>query len=94
MFQEELRKYLYCTNLEELKLDESHAIGYTYKCLGAGFWALKQDNFREALEAIVRSVSIVNRFFIIRVQFCCHLIDLHFSFNLKKVSYTLMQLKR
>ena len=40
--------------LEDLKLgDASSGIGYTYKCLGAGFWALRQSDFRTALEAIV-----------------------------------------
>lgn len=52
---EELGFYLKCTNLEELDLSEPHSIGYTYKCLGAGFWALKQENFRDTIEAIVRS---------------------------------------
>ncbi|MEM7297689.1 MAG: ADP-ribosylglycohydrolase family protein [Bacteroidota bacterium] len=28
-------------NIEDLQLDEQHSIGYTYKALNAGFWALK-----------------------------------------------------
>jgi len=32
--------------LHDLKLGEPHKIGYTYKCLGAGFWAL-QEYFRD-----------------------------------------------
>ena len=42
--------------LSSLKLCEYKKIGYTYKCLGAGFWALKQDNFRDALQEIVMEV--------------------------------------
>lgn len=49
---EELKKYMFAKSLDELKLDENGKIGYTYKCMGAGFWALRQDNFRAALEAI------------------------------------------
>ncbi|KAK3596757.1 hypothetical protein CHS0354_038756 [Potamilus streckersoni] len=50
-----LWKYLLCGNLSKLKLDEEDAIGYTYKCLGAGFWALKQNDFQQALQEIVMS---------------------------------------
>ncbi|KAL3868594.1 hypothetical protein ACJMK2_041395 [Sinanodonta woodiana] len=48
-----LKSYLECKDLSELDLDEAHSLGYTYKCLGAGFWALKQTNFRDALQQIV-----------------------------------------
>ena len=44
------------TNIEDLKLDEKNKIGYTYKTLGAGFWALRQKNFRDAIEAVTREV--------------------------------------
>ncbi|CAE6441304.1 unnamed protein product [Rhizoctonia solani] len=43
---DELRKHLYVKKLEELELDNRQQIGYTFKCLGAGTWAL-----REALSA-------------------------------------------
>jgi len=46
-----------CTNIKELKLDEE-GIGYTYKSLGSGFWALKQDNFRKAIQKIVMRVKL------------------------------------
>ena len=49
---------MYATKLKELKLDESKKIGYTYKTLGAGFWALRQKDFRTALQEIVMAVSI------------------------------------
>ncbi|KDQ20018.1 hypothetical protein BOTBODRAFT_125553 [Botryobasidium botryosum FD-172 SS1] len=39
---EELHAHLSVSSLDELKLDELEAIGYTYKCLGAGVWALRQ----------------------------------------------------
>ena len=47
---------MFAKSLDELKLDENGKIGYTYKCMGAGFWALRQDNFRAALEAIAYEV--------------------------------------
>ncbi|XP_069101170.1 ADP-ribosyl-[dinitrogen reductase] glycohydrolase-like [Argopecten irradians] len=51
--KKELKTYLKCTKLKELKLDESGKIGYTYKSMGSAFWALKQDNFRKAITKIV-----------------------------------------
>lgn len=51
-YKKELKHHMFATKLSTLKLDESKKIGYTYKCLGAGFWAFKQKDFRIALEAI------------------------------------------
>lgn len=48
---------MFCTSLDDLWLDESDKIGYTYKCMGAGFWALRQNDFRTALEAIAYEVT-------------------------------------
>ncbi|CAC5424616.1 unnamed protein product [Mytilus coruscus] len=36
-----------------LKLDEADKIGYTYKSMGTGFWALKQDNVRKTITKIM-----------------------------------------
>lgn len=44
--------------LSKLHLDEHDKIGYTYKTLGAAFWAFRQDDFRKALTAIVMEVII------------------------------------
>ncbi|XP_022343575.2 ADP-ribosylarginine hydrolase Tri1-like [Crassostrea virginica] len=49
----ELLRYMRCTNIKQLKLAEPGAIGYTFKSLGAGFWALKQKDFRKAITKIV-----------------------------------------
>ena len=49
---------MYAKKLTPLALDEQKAIGYTYKCLGAAFWALKQSDFRKALEKICMKVQI------------------------------------
>ena len=49
---------MFATKLKDLKLDDSEKIGYTYKTMGAGFWALKQNNFRKALTEIVMEVII------------------------------------
>lgn len=51
---------MFAKSLNDLQLDESGKIGYTYKCMGAGFWALRQNDFRVALEAIAFEVMRVN----------------------------------
>ena len=47
---------MFAETLDDLKLSEEGKIGYTYKTLGAGFWALRQNNFRRALTEIVMEV--------------------------------------
>ncbi|XP_064639250.1 uncharacterized protein YegU-like [Lineus longissimus] len=50
---EELRFHMYAKNLDVLNLEEYKKIGYCYKCMGSGFWALRQKDFRKALQALV-----------------------------------------
>ena len=41
--------------LDELKLDESNSIGYTYKCLASGFYGLRSTRpFIETVDALIR----------------------------------------
>ncbi|RUS91502.1 hypothetical protein EGW08_000723 [Elysia chlorotica] len=47
--KDELWWHMDCTKLKLLQLDEQDKIGFTYKCMGAAFWAFKQDNFQKAL---------------------------------------------
>ncbi|KAK3704244.1 hypothetical protein RRG08_062391 [Elysia crispata] len=47
--KDELWWFMNCTKLKLLQLDEQDRIGFTYKCLGAAFWALKQKDFQKAL---------------------------------------------
>ncbi|KAK0063312.1 ADP-ribosyl-[dinitrogen reductase] glycohydrolase [Biomphalaria pfeifferi] len=49
----ELHFYMNCRKLKKLQLSEHGKIGYTYKCLGSGFWALRQENFQKALIKLV-----------------------------------------
>lgn len=56
-YRSELKKHMHVTKVKELKLDENGKIGYTYKTLGAGFWALRQDDFRQALQKIVMAAG-------------------------------------
>ena len=42
--------------LEKLNLGKN-PIGYTFKCLGAGFWAFRQDDFRAAITKITMEVG-------------------------------------
>ncbi len=48
---------MYETKLDNLQLDEKDKIGYVYKCMGSGFWALKQNDFRTALQQLVMEVG-------------------------------------
>lgn len=50
--EEELKQHMFAKSLDDLDLDEAGKIGYTYKCLGAGFRSLRQNDFRAAIEAI------------------------------------------
>ncbi|RUS91499.1 hypothetical protein EGW08_000720 [Elysia chlorotica] len=49
--------YMNCTKLKQLDLCEAAKIGYTYKCMGAGFWALKQNNFQKAMIKVVMAAG-------------------------------------
>lgn len=41
-YLQELRDIIWKDSLVDLKLDERRSIGYTYKCLASGIWALRQ----------------------------------------------------
>ncbi|KAL5015164.1 hypothetical protein ScPMuIL_009434 [Solemya velum] len=49
----ELKHHMYCSSLKELKLDEPGKSNHTFKALGAGFWALRQKDFRMAIQSII-----------------------------------------
>jgi len=50
----QLRSHLTFERVEQLALDEDRMIGYTLKCAGSGFWALRQDKpFRQAMGELV-----------------------------------------
>uniref|UniRef100_A0A6B2L7N5 ADP-ribosylglycohydrolase n=1 Tax=Arcella intermedia TaxID=1963864 RepID=A0A6B2L7N5_9EUKA len=49
--KQELKKHLY-SDILDLQLDEGTSIGYTFKCVGSGFWALRRQNFKEAITHI------------------------------------------
>ena len=48
---------MFSSELSDLKLDDKGSIGYTYKTMGAGFWALKQDDFRTAMQELLMEVT-------------------------------------
>jgi len=54
---EDLERHVQVARLRDLKLDEPGKIGYTFKCLGAAVWSLRQAIFRapkdDAEKAIV-----------------------------------------
>ena len=69
---------MYPEQLEDLDLDEDNKIGYTFKTMGAGFWALNQKDFRKALTKItmeviqfiyIYGVSYLSTFFVINFLF-------------------------
>ena len=47
---------MFAEKLKKLHLDEKDKIGYTFKTLGAGFWALRQNDFRQAITDITMEV--------------------------------------
>lgn len=49
---------MFAKSLKNLQLDEHGKIGYTYKCLGAGIWSLRQDDFRAAIEDVAFEVRL------------------------------------
>ena len=50
----ELRKYLRADKLEEMKLDDKQALGYTFKCAGAGFYGLRKGtDFRSSITQLI-----------------------------------------
>ena len=57
-YKRELHEHMFAEKLKKLRLDESNKIGYTYKTLGAGFWALKQNDFRQAITDVTMEVCI------------------------------------
>lgn len=57
--KKDLKFYLECDKINLLKLDEPTKIGYTYKSMGSGFWALKQDDFRKTITKIMLQVCTV-----------------------------------
>lgn len=57
--KKDLKFYLECDKIKLLKLEEPGKIGYTYKSMGSGFWALKQDDFRKAITKIMLQVCTV-----------------------------------
>ena len=48
---------MFAESLAKLELDSPRAIGYTFKCMGAGFWAFRQNDFRKAIQAITMEVG-------------------------------------
>jgi len=52
----ELRQHVEAVSLEELHLDDPRLMGYTFKCLGCGIWALRcggRLGFEEAMRQVI-----------------------------------------
>ncbi|CAD5116266.1 DgyrCDS5173 [Dimorphilus gyrociliatus] len=54
-FRQEFQKYFFIEKygLSQLHLDECESIGYTFKCMASGIWALKQDDPEKALTDLI-----------------------------------------
>ena len=70
--------YMNKERIRDLKLDDKTSIGYTFKCMGAGFWALKKDDFRAALQKIVLAVPFF--FFLLFIYFLFIYLFIYFLF--------------
>jgi len=60
--RDEFHRYVVRNSTQEtltsLQLDEGRSIGYTFKCLGAGFWGLcSKQNFQEALNMLIKEAG-------------------------------------
>ncbi|GFO15635.1 adpribosylglycohydrolase superfamily protein [Plakobranchus ocellatus] len=53
-----LKRHMQASNLKDLKLGDVSNMSFTFKAVGAGFWALKQKDFRSAIQDIVMEVSL------------------------------------
>lgn len=53
---EELHKYMFAQDFEDLKLDEGSSIGYTYKSMGSAFVALRHVALGEDAEAVMTAL--------------------------------------
>ena len=50
----ELRKYILSPSLADMKLDDKDSIGYTIKCVGAGFYGIRSGkDFMTALRDVI-----------------------------------------
>ena len=55
--KKELRSHMFAKKIDDLKLSDAGKIGYTLKAMGAGFWGLRQKDFRKALTVLTMEVS-------------------------------------
>jgi ADP-ribosylglycohydrolase len=55
--QQEYERYMNAASLKELHLGENKAMGYTFKALGAGFWALREAR-TESFENIISMITL------------------------------------
>jgi ADP-ribosylglycohydrolase len=54
-FRRHIKRDASVESLLELELDEGSKIGYTFKCVGSGFWALCASNdFKHMINLLVR----------------------------------------
>jgi ADP-ribosylglycohydrolase len=52
--EKEMRNHIKVKNLKDLKLDDSKAIGYTFKALGCGFYGLRKGtDFRQTIIELI-----------------------------------------
>ena len=60
--QVELKDHMNASSLDKLKLYDQHTMGYTYKALGAGFFALRNSkDFREMLLKVIMEAGDADR---------------------------------
>ena len=45
-------------NIGDLNLADRESMGYTFKTMGAGFWALRQTDFRYVIESLTLEVGM------------------------------------
>ena len=57
-FKEEMLRYAEAQQISDLALDDRRTIGYTFKCMGAGLWALRQSETGESFRSVLNRLIL------------------------------------
>jgi ADP-ribosylglycohydrolase len=70
-FKQHIKGDASVASLHSLELDDAWKIGYTFKCVGSGFWGLCASNdFKHMINLLVREGGDADTYVIVRVCVC------------------------
>ena len=70
--EKEMKKHMH-SSLDDLKLDDKQAIGYTFKALGAGFYGLRhitKKSFRDVILEVIMEAGDADRYNMYTINRC------------------------